>query len=65
MQIHLGIDVAKAKLDCALRLANSKHRNKVVENTSKGFKALMEWLAKQGVQDECDQPIRWPDVQVR
>jgi transposase len=51
MQFHLGIDVAKAKLDCALRLANSKHRNKVVENSSKGFKSLMEWLAKQGVQD--------------
>jgi transposase len=42
----LGIDVAKLKLDCALRLPNGKHRNKVVENNIKGFIALVEWLAK-------------------
>ncbi|MBX9901346.1 MAG: IS110 family transposase [Burkholderiaceae bacterium] len=51
MQIYLGIDVAKAKLDCALRLANQKHRNKIVENCPKGFKHLVDWLAKQGVDD--------------
>ena len=45
---HLGIDVAKAKLDCALRLADGKFRNKTVENNSKGFNVLTEWLAKQG-----------------
>ncbi|WP_426053369.1 IS110 family transposase, partial [Janthinobacterium sp. PSPC2-1] len=44
---NLGIDVAKAKLDCALRLPNGKHRNKVVENNDKGFVALSEWLLKQ------------------
>lgn len=50
MQIyHLGIDVAKAKLDCALRRPDGKYKNKVVENHSKGFKTLMEWLEKQGV----------------
>lgn len=43
---HLGIDVAKAKLDCALRLPNGKHRSKVVENTPAGYQALSEWLAK-------------------
>jgi len=45
---HLGIDVAKAKLDCALRLADGKFRSKVVENNSKGFNVLTEWLVKQG-----------------
>lgn len=45
---HLGIDVAKAKLDCALRLASGKVRHKVVPNTPAGFKALDEWLAKEG-----------------
>jgi len=45
---HLGIDVAKAKLDCALRLPDGKLRSKVVENNSKGFKALTEWLEKHG-----------------
>jgi transposase len=45
---HLGIDVAKAKLDCALRLANGKFKSKVVANNSQGFHLLMEWLEKQG-----------------
>ncbi len=43
---HLGIDVAKAKLDCALRFANGKIKSKVVENNPQGFKTLSEWLAK-------------------
>jgi transposase len=43
---NLGIDVAKAKLDCALRLPNGKYRNKVVENNPKGFASLSEWLAR-------------------
>ena len=47
---HLGIDVANAKLDCALRLTNGKFRHKVVENTPAGFRALDNWLAKEGPQ---------------
>ena len=46
---YLGIDVAKAKLDCALRLPEGKLRHKVVENTPDGFQALRTWLNKQGV----------------
>ncbi|MDD3329299.1 MAG: IS110 family transposase [Zoogloea sp.] len=46
--LQLGIDVAKAKLDCALRLTNGKFRHKVVDNTPAGFKALEDWLAKEG-----------------
>jgi len=44
----LGLDVAKAKLDCALRFPDGKYKSKVVENTPSGFKALIEWLAKHG-----------------
>jgi transposase len=44
----LGIDVAKAKLDCAL-LKDGKRRNKTVPNNPEGFAGLSEWLAKQGV----------------
>lgn len=44
---HLGIDVAKAKLDCALRLSNGKYKHKVVDNNRNGFTALTEWLDKQ------------------
>lgn len=46
MKPTLGIDVAKAKLDVALRLPEGKTRSKVVENTSEGFAALSTWLAK-------------------
>ena len=45
---HLGIDVAKAKLDCALRLSNGKYKHKVVDNNQNGFTALAQWLDKQG-----------------
>jgi len=42
---HLGIDVAKAKLDCALRLPNAKFRTKVIANSDDGFTQLVDWLA--------------------
>lgn len=45
---HLGIDVAKAKLDCALRLPDGKHKHKVFENSRQGYAALLAWLDKQG-----------------
>ena len=41
---YLGIDVAKAKLDCALRLPNSKFRAKVIPNSPEGFAQLLRWL---------------------
>jgi transposase len=46
MRFNLGIDVAKLKLDCALRMADGKLKHKVVENSSKGFATLSDWLAK-------------------
>lgn len=42
---YLGIDVAKAKLDGALRLPNGKFRSKVVANSADGFAQLIAWLA--------------------
>ena len=48
----LGIDVSKAKLDCALRLANGKLRHKVLANSRDGFEALRTWLSHQGV-EQC------------
>lgn len=45
---HLGIDVAKAKLDCALRLPDGKLRHKVFPNTAAGFAMLQSWLDRQG-----------------
>lgn len=47
----LGIDVAKAKLDCALLVEDGpkrKYSSKTVPNTPEGHAALAAWLAKKG-----------------
>lgn len=49
MKSILGIDVAKAKLDVALRRPDGKFRNKIIDNTPEGFAGLSAWLRKQGV----------------
>lgn len=46
-QLHLGIDVSKSKLDCALRLQGGKYRSKVIPNSPEGFAALLLWLEGQ------------------
>jgi transposase len=48
-QAIVGIDVAKAKLDVALKIPAGKWRNKVVANSQAGFAELRSWLAKHGV----------------
>ena len=45
----VGIDVAKAKLDIALKQPKGKWKTKVVDNTPSGFEQLRAWLAKHGV----------------
>ena len=51
---YLGMDVAKAKLDCCLLLdeARGKRKAKVVSNTKSGFVDLLAWVAKQNVSPE-------------
>ena len=49
MKYILGIDVAKAKLDVALRRPDGKMRSRVFDNTPEGFTDLTAWLRKQGV----------------
>jgi transposase len=49
MKHILGIDVAKAKLDVALRLADGRYRSKVVDNSPAGFAQLSHWLHKHEV----------------
>lgn len=44
---HLGLDVSKAKLDCAL-LIKGKLKSKIVSNDAEGFEKLSDWLTKQG-----------------
>ena len=48
-QSIVGIDVAKAKLDVALKIASGKWRTKVVANSPTGFEELRSWLQKHGV----------------
>jgi transposase len=45
----VGIDVAKAKLDVALKQPKGKWKTKVVDNTPAGFEQLRAWLAKHGL----------------
>jgi transposase len=47
-KFHLGVDVSKRKLDCTLISPDGKRKNKVTENTPKGFEALSHWLGKHG-----------------
>jgi len=47
----LGIDVSKAKLDCALRLPNGKFRCKAVANNAQGHAEIVEWLDRHGATD--------------
>jgi transposase len=42
----LGIDVAKAKLDC--HLLEGRRRSKCVPNSAEGFEQLLAWCAQQG-----------------
>ena len=48
---YLGMDVAKAKLDCCLLLdeAGSKRKTKAVPNSKDGVAALLEWTGKQNI----------------
>lgn len=48
-RFFLGIDVAKAKLDCLLLdHSQGRQRSKVVPNTPDGWQTLLQWLSKQG-----------------
>ncbi|MDQ2971546.1 MAG: IS110 family transposase [Pseudomonadota bacterium] len=42
--VALGIDICKAKFDCALSIQN-KYRSKVFANNPQGFAQLTEWLS--------------------
>lgn len=48
---NLGIDVAKAKLDCSLLLdpTSNKRKSKTFNNNKTGFANLLDWLGKHGV----------------
>lgn len=52
---YLGMDVAKAKLDCCLLLdeVSGKRKTKVVSNNKSGLVDLLAWAAKQYVSPEA------------
>jgi transposase len=49
MDVVLGIDIAKAKFDVALRWPDGRVRRKSCANTPAGFTELVTWLRRQGV----------------
>ena len=49
MDVVLGIDIAKAKFDVALRWADGRVRRKRCANSPAGFAELTAWLRRQGV----------------
>ncbi len=47
-RFYLGIDVAKAKLDCLLLdTVTAKRKAKSIANSADGVAALLDWLSKQ------------------
>src|SRR5574340_426916 len=54
IMFYLGVDVAKAKLDCCLLLdeVSGRRKTKVAHNTRSGIADLLVWVAKQGVSPE-------------
>src|SRR3990167_7035681 len=52
---YLGMDIAKAKLDCCLLVdeASGKRKTKVVSNTKTGIVDLLTWVAKQNISPEA------------
>jgi len=67
LPLCFGVDVAKAKLDCALLRADGKYRNKTFSNNLKGFAELADWLTKQQVTEPlhvCMEAtnIYWEDI---
>jgi transposase len=51
-EFHVGLDVAKAKLDGSIRLPNGKARDKVVSNDATGFESLDKFLKDHGAAPE-------------
>lgn len=56
---YLGIDVAKAKLDCSLLLdpTSGKRKAKSVANSKAGVHDLLLWLSKQGIEPATSHAI--------
>ncbi|MDO9872275.1 IS110 family transposase [Glaesserella parasuis] len=50
---YVGIDIAKAKFDVAIKLQNGKHKHKVFKNNPEGFQSLMQWLNTFGETFHC------------
>jgi transposase len=52
---YLGMDVAKAKLDCCLLLdeASNKRKTKVISNNKSGIADLLAWISKQQISPDA------------
>lgn len=50
---YVGIDIAKAKFDVAVKFQNSKHKHKVFKNNPEGVQWFMHWLKPFGETFHC------------
>ncbi|ECI4645819.1 hypothetical protein DQY68_16360 [Salmonella enterica subsp. salamae] len=46
-----GIDIAKSKFDCAIRLENGKYKDKVFKNDVSGFVSFISWITEQNIKN--------------
>ncbi|HFW3091407.1 TPA: IS110 family transposase [Salmonella enterica subsp. enterica serovar Reading] len=44
-----GIDIAKSKFDCAIRLENGKYKDNVFKNDVSGFVSFISWITEQNI----------------
>lgn len=49
---HLGLDISKDKIDCALIKDEVPTAHKIIENNEAGFTELQSWLAEQQVEPD-------------
>ena len=46
---YCGIDIAKNKFDCAIKLENGKYKDKVFKNDVSGFVSFISWITEQNL----------------
>nr|WP_314485924.1 IS110 family transposase [uncultured Kingella sp.] len=49
---HLGLDISKDKIDCALIKDEAPTAHKIIDNNEAGFTELQSWLAEQQVEPD-------------
>lgn len=46
-----GIDIAKSKFGCAIRIENGKYKDKVFKNDVSGFVSFISWITERNIKN--------------